>query len=112
MTGHKKESIKIPKTFKPEIKRWIKEIMDSYYLESHHIKLLLLAGSALQRCEEARKSIERHGTIFTDKFGQPRIRPELAVERDSRIAFCRCLRELNLDSEEMPESRRPPKLKY
>ena len=44
------------------------------------------------------------------KTGAEKARPEINIERDSKIVFMKLLRELNL-SEKPPDSR-PPKLKY
>jgi hypothetical protein len=44
-----------------------------------------------------------------DRFGFPRP-PEIAVERDSRLAFARLVRELDLDTEATPDGKRPPAL--
>ncbi len=79
MTGHKKEVIKIPKHLKSSTKRWFKEICETYELESHHEKLLLLAAEAWERCQEARVAIGKFGNIYKDKFGQPKTRPEIGI---------------------------------
>jgi len=68
-------------------------------LEEHHVRLLTLAAEAWDRAQEARVALAQHGTTYTDRFGQPRARPEVNIERDARIAFARLLRELDLDGE-------------
>ena len=66
-----------------------------------------LAAEAWDRCQGARLAIAEHGLTFLDRFDQPRVRPEVAIERDSRTAFCRTLRELGLDVAPPPETPRP-----
>lgn len=100
----------IPKHLKKATQKWVKEISETYELESHHRRLLILAAESWDRCQDAREAIAEHGTIYIDKFQQPKPRPEVAIERDSRIAFARLIRELNLS--EGPEEIRPPALKY
>jgi hypothetical protein len=67
--------------------------------EDHHARLLTLAGEAWDRAVAAREAIGKHGITYEDRFGAPRARPEIAIERDSRIAFARLVRELKLDLE-------------
>jgi phage terminase small subunit len=97
---------KPPKHLRTSTKAWWKSVVSDFYLEQHHLKLLTLACEAFDRCEEAREAIAEHGTTYVD-IGQPRARPEIAIERDSRIAFSRLLRELALDVDE-PKDSRPP----
>jgi hypothetical protein len=59
------------------------------------------------RCVAAREILDREGLTYTDRFGQPKARPEVAIERDGRIAFARLLRELGLDVEPPAETRPP-----
>jgi phage terminase small subunit len=84
-------------------------VVQTYELEPHHLKLLLAACEAWDRREEARKALRKHGLTYIDRFGQPRARPEVAIERDSRIAFARLLRELDLEGEPDPTRRRSRK---
>jgi phage terminase small subunit len=84
--------------------------LNDYDLEPHHVRLLTLAAESWDRCVEAREAVKKHGLTFENKYGETKIRPEVGVEKDSKIAFARLLRELNL-SEELPGSR-PPPLKY
>lgn len=87
---------------------WWESVTEEFELEAHHVRLLTLAAESWDRCQQAREAIAQHGMTYEDRFGQPRQRPEIAVERDCRIAFARLLRELDLDVA-APESR-PPSL--
>ena len=82
-------------------------VCDCYELEQHHVRLLTLACSAWDRCEQARQALKRHGLICKDRFDQPRARPEVSIERDNRLAFARMVRELSLDVS-TPDESRPP----
>lgn len=88
-----------PRHLKPETAKWWREVAKEYDLQGHHERLLTAAGEAWDRQQQAREALAKHGTTYMDRFGQPRARPEVAIERDSRIAFARLVRELDLDSE-------------
>jgi hypothetical protein len=90
-------------------RRWWGAVIAEYELEEHHVRLLTLAAESWDRATQAREAIDREGLTYVDRFGTPRVRPEVAVERDSRIAFARLLRELSLDVEP-PAEVRPPRL--
>jgi hypothetical protein len=90
----------------PETAGWVRSVLRTWVLEPHHIKLLLLAAAHWDRVQNARRVILRDGAVFLDRFGQPKARPEIAIERDSSVVFSRLLRELALDVE-LPESPRP-----
>jgi hypothetical protein len=49
--------------------------------------------------QAAREAIATHGITYQDRFGAPRVRPEVAIERDARLAFARLIRALRLDVE-------------
>jgi hypothetical protein len=102
--------IGLPSHLKKDTKKWISKILDTYELEDHHVKLLILAGECWDRITQARAEVKRKGTYYTDRWGCPKSHPALADERNNSILFARLLRELNL-SEEPPESR-PPALEY
>ena len=71
--------------------------MTSYDLQTHELlELLDQAATALDRAEQARELLDREGPTYVDRFGAPRARPEVALERDSRIGFARLLREIGL----------------
>jgi len=84
------------------------DVLETYELEPHHLRLLQLAGEAWDRACEAREALAEHGLVFSDRFGQPHARPEVAVERDARLAFARLVCELDLDAEPPSSPSRPP----
>ena len=96
--------VKAPEHLSEATQRWWRSVYKEYELQPHHIKLLTLAAEALDRAEEARLALQEQGVTFLDRFGQPKASPMVAIERDSRIAFARLLRELALDVQ-APESR-------
>lgn len=102
--------INLPKYLKSATKKWIRQILTDYELESHHSKILISAGETWDRILEAQEQVKKDGPYFTDRFGCPKTHPALADERNGRVLFARLIRELNL-SEGPPETR-PPGLKY
>lgn len=96
-----------PKHLTAAARRWWLGVLEAFILDPHHVPLLTLAAQTWDRGEESRKALAKHGTTFLDRFGQPRARPEVAIERDCRLAFARLLRELALDVEPPAESRPP-----
>jgi len=101
------EKMKAAKHLKPATRRWWSSVVADFELEDHHIRLLTLAAEAWDRGQQAREAIAKHGLTFTDRSGSPRARPEVGIERDSRIAFARLLRELGLDVQPPSESHAP-----
>ena len=57
---------------------------------------------------EAQQQLARDGLTIETRFGETRVHPCVAVERDARAAFCRCVRELGLDLAGDPDDCRPP----
>ena len=100
-----------PKHLRAPTKKWFEQVVNEYTLEPHHLHLLTLACEARDRAEQAREILAREGVTFIDRFGSPRARPEVAVERDSRLAFARLVRELDLDTDATPDASRPPALR-
>ena len=103
---------KAPKHLKAATRRWFDSVIHEYELEGHHVRLLTLACEAWDRCQEAREAVKKHGLTFENRYGEVKPRPEVAVEKENRIAFARLIRELNLDSDAGPANSRPPGLKY
>ena len=100
-----------PQHLRPATRKWWRGVVSDYVLEAHHVKLLTLAAEAWDRCCQARELLAKDGLTFDDRWGQPHARPEVAVERDSRLAFARLLRELDLDVEPPAGPHRPPGLR-
>lgn len=101
---------KAPEHLSKAMREWWAGVVRDYSLEAHHLRLLEAACTAWDRMTAAREAIAEHGITFTDKNGDPRTRPEVAIERDARLSFARLVRELDLDCEPPPE-RRPPALR-
>jgi len=98
---------KPPKHLTAATRRWWATVVGEYELEEHHIRLLTLAAEAHDRGTEARTTLKQVGAYYENRFGEPRAHPAVAVERDSRIAFARLMRELDLDGEPAPDNRPP-----
>jgi phage terminase small subunit len=101
---------KAPRHLTKEMRQWWEKVVRGWELDDHHILLLTKAAEAHDRADQARKILRQKGVTFLDRFKQPCARPEVAIERDSRLSFARLVRELNLS--EAPEAPRPPGLKY
>ena len=102
---------KAPDHLQPATARWWRSVLEDYELEPHHVRLLTLAAESWDRTAAARSVLDRNGLTYVDRFGAPRARPEVAIERDGRLAFARLIRELDLDVEPPAEGRRPPALR-
>jgi phage terminase small subunit len=90
-----------------ESKAWWRKVAGEYRLEAHGYRLLSLAAGAWDRAEQARVALEAAGSLtYTDRFGAPRPRPEVAIERDARLSFARLLRALDL-AEDTPAASPP-----
>src|SRR3954468_9313669 len=102
-----------PPHLAPPTAQWWSSVMTDYQLEPHHVRLLQLAAEAWDRAQQARTVIAETGLTYQNRFGDPVLRPEVAVERDSPAAFPPLVRELDLDVEAPSEVRigRPPGLK-
>jgi phage terminase small subunit len=99
-----------PKHLRADTAAWFAAVITEYELDSHHVRLLTKACEAWDRSEQAREAIAALGLTYTDRFNSPRARPECGIERDSRLAFARLVRELGLDVAP-PAEPRPPTLR-
>jgi phage terminase small subunit len=97
-----------PNHLSPAMKDWWDAVTADYDLDRHHLRLLEAACGAWDRMVQARIALAEHGLTYESQGG-PRARPEVAIERDSRLSFARLLRELDLDV--APEPPRPPSLR-
>ena len=103
-------SKRAPAHLSPESRKlWAQTVADySLAEEAHSLKLLTLACEALDRCEEARAALAEHGTTYEDRWGCPKSRPEVGIERDARLAAARLFRELALPLDDPDEARPNP----
>jgi len=90
---------------------WWRTVCTDYDLDDHHVRLLTLSCEAWDECQAALEILAVEGLTYDDRFGAPRSRPEVSVERDARLAFSRLVRELDLDTEQVSELSRPPALR-
>ena len=97
---------KAPRHLRAATRRWYLGVVRDFELEEHHRRLLQAAAEAWDRCQEAREALRRDGAYVEGRYGL-RAHPAVAVERDSRLAFARLLRELDLDGEALPDPRPP-----
>ncbi|MDA9406512.1 MULTISPECIES: P27 family phage terminase small subunit [unclassified Bradyrhizobium] len=99
---------KPPRHLRQTTAKWFRSVLADFDLDEHHVRLLTLACEAWDRGVQAREIIEADGLTFIDRFGT-KPRPEVAIERDSRIGFARLVRELGLDGASAPEAPRMPR---
>lgn len=103
--------IAAPQHLSDDAAAWWREVNREFELEAHHLRLLTLAAEAWDRTRAAGDVIAKEGLTYEDRFGCPKARPEVAIQRDSTIAFARLLRELDLDLDGPAESPRAPALR-
>ena len=89
---------------------WFRQIERDYDLESHHLRILLVAAEMWDRSASARDAIAEHGTMVLDRYNCWKANPACEVERSSKTLFLKAIRELGLDIEEPDEATRPPAL--
>src|SRR5688500_15360653 len=100
----RKKAPKPPAHLREATQSWWRTVVAEYDLEQHHLRLLQLAAEAWDRAEQAREILAREGLTYRDRSTAPPARPDIAIERDSRIAFARLLRDLALDVESPAEN--------
>lgn len=79
-------------------KRIFREIVSEYSIEdAGGLKILAAGCEAWDRARKAREEIDKLGMMVADRWGQPKINPLCAVERDSRAQWLQSLKLLKLD---------------
>ena len=96
---------KPPNYLSKESRKWFSSVVKNFDLESHHLRLLVLACESWDEKEAAREQVAKAGPTFVDRYGQPREHPAIGIGRQARIAFARLIRDLGLDVEAPAESR-------
>lgn len=75
---------------------WVR-LTSAYRIDDEHGKAVLaIACKALDRAESCRKVIDKDGLSTRDRWGQVKVHPLLAPERDARAAVLLALRQLSL----------------
>jgi P27 family predicted phage terminase small subunit len=95
-----------PKHLSLPARRLFDGIHKLYELEAHDDAVLVKALEAWDRAEQARVVLATEGLTVTSRFGEVRVHPLVAVERDSRSAFLAAMRQLGLDYEPTPAHKR------
>ena len=85
-------------------------ILANFILEDHHLVILQAACEAADRGAQARTLLQQSGLTFTDPKGVIHAHPAVSIEKDSRIALLRALRELSLDSSVVEKTTRPARI--
>jgi hypothetical protein len=91
------------------MRRWWREIVSCYELDSHHLLQLQAVAESFDRMVEARERLAVDGAVYVDRFGAPRKHPSVSIEENARLAMLRALRELALD-DSVPPDFRPPRI--
>jgi phage terminase small subunit len=101
-----------PSHLSAEMRDFWTATLTEHTIDAHRLGTLQAACEAWDRKEQARRELGKSGLSYTDDKGMIRARPEIAIERDSRIAYLRALRELNLDIEQQKGSGLQPAALY
>jgi phage terminase small subunit len=100
---------KPPKGLQPGQRRLWAAVVEAFELEDHHLRTLESACRELDRAEQAEQVIATDGEYVTDRYGNPKAHPAIAVARSSRLAAARLLRELGLEDDVQVDVRRLPR---
>src|SRR5262249_10919299 len=82
----------------PQTRTWVESVLDGYGVADHQVRLLVLAGQAYDRAQEARRVLDAEGILTQDRYGSLKPHPAIAIERDARIGYARLVRELALET--------------
>ncbi len=97
-----------PKYLSKESAKFWNDILKIYRMQPHHLKTFEAACGEWDTAKEARRTVEKEGAYFKDRFGQIKSHPAIQVEQKSKNLFRLLLRELGLDLQS-PEDSRPPR---
>jgi len=82
----------------PEARKLKKKLESDFDVSDESAQLTMHAAfEAFDRMRDSQRILRKEGLVSKDRFGQTRAHPLLAVERDSRNAYLRALKSLNLD---------------
>ncbi len=95
-----------PSGLSAEARKLWSDVLAEFELPAHAAKTLLIGCQTLDRLRQAQKVLADQGITIAGRQG-PRPHPAIAIERDSRVAYLRAMREIGLDIAE-PAAIRPP----
>jgi len=107
MTANAPRAPRAPRHLQEPGKDLWRRVVTVYGLEEHHLAVLEAACVARDRMEQARLTVEAEGLTASTRDGI-KTHPAVTIERDSRTAMLRALRELGLDIEDGGRPGRPP----
>lgn len=82
---------KPPAHLSPAASAWFAKICREHDVRPGAERMVVMAAELIDRIATARAALVEHGLTFTDRAGNPKPRPEIAIERDARrdlIALC------------------------
>lgn len=89
-----------PKHLSAEARKLWSQLRSDYAIDdSAGLALLQAAAESHDRAQQARKLIDADGMVSTDRFGQRKPHPAVAIERDARTQMMAALRALRLSPE-------------
>ena len=100
-----------PRHLSPQTRQWWNRYAKENNLGEAQLQILTLAAEAWDRNTQARAILEEQGLTYTDRFGQPRARPEIDIERNAKITFEKLMRSLSRETEGLPDWLKNAKLK-
>jgi len=89
-------------------RKWWSGVMADYLIEDHMIPTVTCAAQAFDRMEQARVILVKDGLTVDCRDGK-KTHPAVGIERDSRLAYLRAVRELCLS--DAPDETRVPRFK-
>jgi P27 family predicted phage terminase small subunit len=92
----------IPKHLTAATRAWVEDLLGSYRLEEHHVRLLVLAAEAWDRHVSACAQLAKDGLTIGGREGGLRPHPAVAIARDAAASFARLLQQLGLDDADQP----------
>lgn len=110
MTAISRKAPKPPAHLSRAARKWWSDIMVAYEIEDHAVAIVTAAAESWDRKEAARKVLAAEGMTVDCRDGK-KTHPCVGIERDSRLAFLRAVRELCLSAED-PDENRVHGLKY
>ena len=74
-------------------------LLAEFALTDQSLLVLMTTLESFDRMRQAQGQLAMEGNTYLDRFGQPKAHPATLIERDSRSAYCRGLKDLGLNLE-------------